>query len=1288
MFRLKHDFEDIGSSLNIKPAWTFSLRLRRRLMLREMGKVDKSVDVLITGCEVSLWAGEQFASDLHLAFPSLKIVTLSANKLLGMLGQKFTIPQEGFMFNGQSYSFRNTIVLLISQSGGTFTTLAVANLLRAVTPDLFSISSEWDTQVARSVRERPRHADSNSGKVTSLFASYTFSTFAGLRPAEPCTLSLVATHALLTHLLIFSMNYLAETRLGGSTYEAQEVQELHGFHESHIKAVRSIVGIGSNLHDSEPSDASRSLRAQGRRWAQHILEAPIAWILSAFYIAITVIVGAAPISTIHAAATAGLGLSTSASSTASCGATSNASTAAAAATSGASTATSPVALVAAAYVAKAFDAVLYVFLPIWMTWLLRAIQGRPMLHRVAGRSLLIGDIPFVAQSIEAYVSKLFALSYSIATISVASANPTDHLVHRHTHRVVRGSLLAVGRPDARLNALTTADTATCLAINQACAITNLGAGCEAITVGHDANKPDMVDACLVLPATRPKFISEFAFADKGGFVHAQLGGQITVNRRKNVKLMINIPTPNSSSHRGASSRSGEEKSDRSSSSTSSDRIASPAMRRKSQAVDLSKSFVKRLATASVFEGDAQIKSSAGPMAVLGQMAALKRDERDGTPPSHVHRRMKVTASECSFHQRMKDEVSSLRARMTVEKLREPYVGAWMQHSPAFEHLSVAQMMDRQRNLQHLYETRFASLQRMVAFMVMFHSMGKAVQDFWPWVSCGLLRYNMSRSQSMLRVASTAAPVSGSEVRDRILELEREELEQWAARCIQRAVRWTLVLRKRLASNANRIIFEQGGAQSEQTMLAAELVAALPELYLISTTTDERQVHLELYTKYKQVTNANILAATNAHEHVFVAWRRRGMRVLLCLVFLDCIGSLSSITAFLSSRGIDIKRVAAFSTRHGVAVDTFEVDLRFDDATAELLRAHVSQLQSQLTSMSSISALARLLPDSYMQSTTLDDRRVHFELYQKYEARVIASAGGDDVVGAAAHEGRVQMSWSFGRTSTMLYIVYDDMLGSLGLIANVLREFGVNIQNLAAFCTSDEVAVDTISVTPNFSATIGAALKASLLNALELRELHSVGEMAPFIASMPEHYLTSTTSDERDAHLELYRRLEQSSSKDDVQMTWKANRRSSARTSYILHLTFLDTTGSLAVITTTLLEVGVGILRAGIYCTHEGVAVDTFELSSFSSATADLLTARLSAHISGHHGWIQSLARTLTGQSTAQPSNRSSPMSASPPTQRPTPNNTSESSLLTAFSPAGASSSKAQTRATCVGVLEC
>ena len=73
----------------------------------------------------------------------------------------------------------------------------------------------------------------------------------------------------------------------------------------------------------------------------------------------------------------------------------------------------------------------------------------------------------------------------------------------------------------------------------------------------------------------------------------------------------------------------------------------------------------------------------------------------------------------------------------------------------------------------LYESRIASLERFVAFCVMFHEMGRRVQCFWAKLSFGFLAYAMHRSQSMLRIATTASPVSGAHIREQMLERERE-----------------------------------------------------------------------------------------------------------------------------------------------------------------------------------------------------------------------------------------------------------------------------------------------------------------------------------------------------------------------------------------------------------------------------------------------------------------------------------------------------------------------------------
>ena len=64
------------------------------------------------------------------------------------------------------------------------------------------------------------------------------------------------------------------------------------------------------------------------------------------------------------------------------------------------------------------------------------MQGRPLLARLGRRTVLILDMPYVHQLLEAYVSKLFALSYGAASVDVHGADPTDTFVHSFTHRQV------------------------------------------------------------------------------------------------------------------------------------------------------------------------------------------------------------------------------------------------------------------------------------------------------------------------------------------------------------------------------------------------------------------------------------------------------------------------------------------------------------------------------------------------------------------------------------------------------------------------------------------------------------------------------------------------------------------------------------------------------------------------------------------------------------------------------------------------------------------------------------
>jgi len=161
------------------------------------------------------------------------------------------------------------------------------------------------------------------------------------------------------------------------------------------------------------------------------------------------------------------------------------------------------------YLLRFFDALIYFWLPQINIFIIRLWQGRNLRHRMVGRTVVVGDpCPWVAQSAEAFLGKIFACSYSIAGCNVLSGNPADHLVHRHTHRVVRGSLFVCGRPDGRLTALTTLEASTCLAVNQASSIQSIGGTCESITIGHNMSELPLSKKGIFLETHRPQFLCE------------------------------------------------------------------------------------------------------------------------------------------------------------------------------------------------------------------------------------------------------------------------------------------------------------------------------------------------------------------------------------------------------------------------------------------------------------------------------------------------------------------------------------------------------------------------------------------------------------------------------------------------------------------------------------------------------------------------------------------------------------------------------------------------------------
>lgn len=697
--------------------------LRERLVRRKQREHDGSIDVLVTGCETSLWAGEQFASDLALVFPQLSVQSCSANKLLGLFGQDFALPTTGFVVNSQTF-IESTIVLLISHTGGTFGTLGTANLLKGATPNLFVVTSEWDTQLARTViAGKPGvHEDlSNMISKTLTNRARIFTTGVGDRPAEPCSVSLAAIHQLLTQILLQVMLGLHQTSgsegLGGSSYSIADVRELIRLNDS------SLATIAEMLDPTKPTH--QELTKQGRRWAWHVLEGPVSWMMCAAYIAITVTIGATPLSAVVGVVADAAGYADGAGgvNVGAIDATASAAALAAVATScaGAAIGNKTAACVAAelsyttligatisrpwlAYVVGAVDSLIYAFLPFWTTsinrgWgrtddrcrasfscvlplfcslstcpclalarphafavLLRLLQGRPWHHRVAGRSLVIGDVPWVAQSLEAFLSKLFALSYSIASLNVLSGNPTDHLVHRHTHRVVRGALVAVGRPDGRLNALASAESATCLSVSQASSIQNMNVTCESFTIGHNPSRMSLTQNDVFLPTLRPKFLSEWRLEQQlgegggaGKSSNALLGAMADMRRATDIKVSSGLDA------------------------------------------DLTaRSFLKKQSVASGSDTGAKAGAAAA------WFGAANTIDESGL-------RMRADGHETlNFSHEQQD--AALGAATNL-------IGEHLLTDPKCAEMGDRELQNKQVLVQTLYESRMASLQRLLAFMV-------------------------------------------------------------------------------------------------------------------------------------------------------------------------------------------------------------------------------------------------------------------------------------------------------------------------------------------------------------------------------------------------------------------------------------------------------------------------------------------------------------------------------------------------------------------------------------------
>ncbi len=456
---IREDWKEPESFNRQTAADLFNL-LVKRMQRQETGVATDALDLVITGIETSQWVGEQFMEDLRKLFPSLNILSISSNKILES-ARKGKIPNTD----------KNTLFFNISQSGQTFPTLNASILLeRMFKGRVFVMTGDIDTLMGAAVGQRYYKGAPFSRRI--------FTNGSGRRTAEPSTVAAAAAHQTLTELLLFFAQQMEKSFPARKPFQMglknQETEELLQLRDRLVdQGVVSITGVTAR-GDKVDSRENKKLMGLGKKWSQHVLEPAIVWGLSAFYIAVTVIFGIPLFTSLAQLLLAAFDVSAD--------------------------------FGIFVYAAHIADALFYIFLPFVFAVGLRFLQGRTLFARLGKRTLVIGDIPYVHQFLESYASKLFSMSYAIASLDVHGASPGDHMLHRFGHRVVRGTLMLLGRPDGRLREQKDKEPSVLMTGKQAKGVRNHGVGAEIFTIGHNPSKnPNALDDAVDLwQHTAPK----------------------------------------------------------------------------------------------------------------------------------------------------------------------------------------------------------------------------------------------------------------------------------------------------------------------------------------------------------------------------------------------------------------------------------------------------------------------------------------------------------------------------------------------------------------------------------------------------------------------------------------------------------------------------------------------------------------------------------------------------------------------------------------------------------------
>lgn len=493
-------------SLNRISSDNFALKLLKILSSKQAGAWrgvgDKGpgarIDLVVFGVETSLWLGQQFVADLQRLFPSLNVVAMSSNVLLGLLQRGAAhVNPSNWTYSEDSFDIdKDTLGLALSHSGTTYPTVWAARLLRSHTKNVFALSSAFDGLLACSIGQSPNQK----------FAGLLFSTQAGIRPAEAATVATVAMHHTLSHLLLQCAAVAAQVKLPslqaysrrdiveGVANDQVVVEEVEDQEDrfkictaspSSVKDMQRLLlsmywGVSSSCgidgDGNESSGCHTELVEAGHRWSHHITEGYFATFVPAAYVVFTVIPGFLPVTEFGEWLSSRFDHDLDE---------------------------------YMFWLLRALDCFLYVFMGIIVAMVHRKLTGRRLWARFTTRTLLLVESTVNYKLLRAYTSKLVALSYRFATISVVGQNGADHMVHEYTHKAQSDVLLAVGLPDGRLPSTAPVEGCVLMSSSQAQFIKKRGHGVETYGMGHNTwTRPNLFVRAMKLPTFRPIFATE------------------------------------------------------------------------------------------------------------------------------------------------------------------------------------------------------------------------------------------------------------------------------------------------------------------------------------------------------------------------------------------------------------------------------------------------------------------------------------------------------------------------------------------------------------------------------------------------------------------------------------------------------------------------------------------------------------------------------------------------------------------------------------------------------------